>query len=53
MRDIFQRYALGTLFLFCACAQIYLGQPVWSILPAAAGLYILGALLLDLIREGK
>ena len=53
MSDTLIRYLIGTCLIFCACALIYLGEPLCSLMPAAAGLYILGALLLEKIREIK
>jgi hypothetical protein len=53
MNDTLVRYLIGTCLLFCALALIYLGEPLCSLMPAAAGLYILGALLLEKIREIK
>src|SRR5208282_1875173 len=53
MSDALVRYLIGTCLIFCAGALNYLGEPIFSLIPAAAGVYILGALLLEKIREVK
>ena len=47
------RYLIGTCLIFCSWTLMYLGEPLCSLMPAAAGFYILGALLLEKIREIK
>ena len=51
MSDALVRYLVGTCLIFCGCALIYLGEPLCSLMPSAAGVYVLGALLLEKIRE--
>ena len=53
MSDTLVRYLVGTCLIFCGCALIYLREPLCSLMPSAAGFYILGALLLEKIREIK
>jgi len=53
MNDTATRYLTGTGFMICAGCLNYLGQSVFSIIPAVAGVVVLGSLLLDKIREGK
>ena len=53
MSDTLMRYVIGTCLIFCAGSLAYLGEPTWSLLPATAGVYVLGALLLEKIREIK
>ncbi len=53
MSDTLVRYLIGTGLIFCACALIYLGAPLCSLMLSAAGVYVLGALLLEKIREIK
>jgi hypothetical protein len=53
MSNTLMRYLTGTALIFCAGALAYLGAPIWSLLPATSGVYVLGALLLEKIREIK
>ena len=53
MSDTLMRYVIGTCFIFCAGALNYLGATTVSLIPAMVGVYVLGALLLDKIREIK
>ena len=53
MNDTFMRYVIGSCLIFCAGTLDYLGASMWSLLPATAGVYVLGALLLEKIREIK
>jgi len=53
MSDTLVRYLVGTCLIFCAGALNYLGEPIFSLIPATAGVFVLGALLLEKIREIK
>ena len=52
MTDTRFRYSTGIALVGCALVLLYLGQPIWGILPAVAAVYILGSLLYDLIFKG-
>jgi hypothetical protein len=41
------RYLVGGLFTVFAVTLFILNQPVWSLLPAGAGVYILASTLWD------
>jgi hypothetical protein len=43
------RYFTGVALSIVAAALIHVGQPVWAILPGAAGVYILISVLIDTV----
>jgi len=53
MNEQLQRFLVGFGFAFCAGALIYVGEPVWSLLPAVAAVYVAGSLLWDVYKEKK
>lgn len=51
MNDDLRSYLTGTGFVLCSFLLDCLKEPVWSLVSAVVGVYILGSLLLKLIRE--
>jgi hypothetical protein len=49
MNDTHFRYGVGACLAAYGAILVYLGEPIWAILPAVAAVYILGSLLYDLI----
>ncbi len=47
MNDDTKRYLAGGGFAGIAATLLYLGEPVWSLFPATAAVYILGSLLYE------
>jgi len=52
MTDMLCRYGIGAGLIGYALALLYLGEPIWAILPAVAAVYILGSLLYEQISKG-
>jgi hypothetical protein len=52
MTDTRFRYGTGLTLVGCALVLLYLGEPIWAILPAVAAIYILGSLLYELLFKG-
>jgi hypothetical protein len=44
------RYIVGMIFVGFAVALLHFNCPVWSVFPAATGVYILGSQLWDVIN---
>jgi len=44
------RYLMGLALTLCAVGLFIIHQPVWSLLPAVAGVYILGSTLWDAMK---
>ena len=53
MNDDLMRYLTGTGFVAIAFLLARLGEDLWSVLPATAGVYILGSMLWEKIKEIK
>ena len=53
MNEQLQRGLISAGLAFCAGALVYVGEPVWSLLPAAAAVYVAGSLLWDAYKEKK
>lgn len=51
MNDFLWRAGLGVCFTICAWGLVHIGQPIPAVLPAGAGVYILGSVLLDALRR--
>jgi hypothetical protein len=51
MNEQLQRFLVGFGLAFCAGALVYVGEPVWSLLPAVAAVYVAGSLLWDVYKE--
>lgn len=51
MNSDLDRYLTGSLLIFSAICLIYLGENAWSCVPSVAGIYILGSLLWEKIKE--
>jgi hypothetical protein len=47
-----QRFLTGGGFAGIAAMLLFLGEPVWSLLPAAAAVVILGSLLYEKLFPG-
>jgi hypothetical protein len=47
-----ERYDTGLGFIIFALALLYLGAPIWAILPEVAAVYVLGSLLYEQIFKG-
>ena len=45
MTDKFCRYGVGAALVVYGLALVYLGEPIWAILPTVAAVYVLGSLL--------
>lgn len=45
------RYLTGLALAVSAAILLYLGEDVWSLLPAIAGVYILGSTLWDTMKN--
>jgi xanthosine utilization system XapX-like protein len=52
MTDMLCRYGIGAGLIGYALALLYLGEPIWAILPAVAAVGVLGFLLHDQIFKG-
>ena len=52
MSEDIQRYLIGGGLAGMAAVLAFLGEPVWSCLPAAAAVYVLGALLYEKLFPG-
>jgi hypothetical protein len=52
MTDALYKYGTGLALAAYGAILVYLGEPIWAILPAVAAVYILGSLLYDLIFKG-
>jgi hypothetical protein len=52
MTDTFCKYGTGLGLLGFALVLLYLGEPIWAILPAVAAVYVLGSLLHEQIFKG-
>jgi hypothetical protein len=50
MTDTLYKYGTGLVLVGYALALLYLGEPIWAILPAVAAVYVLGSLLGGQIR---
>ena len=50
MSEILARYIVGSGFAGIALLLIYAGSPIFSLIPAGVSVYILGSLLLDIMR---
>lgn len=44
------RYLMGLALTVMAAGLLYIHQPVWSLLPAVSGAYILGSTLWDMMK---
>ena len=53
MSDTLQRWLISAGFGIIAGCLVYLGEPVWSLLPAVAAVYVAGSLLWDVYKEKK
>ena len=53
MNERTMRYLTGVCFTGIAACLLYAGEPVWSLLPAVAGFYVLGSLLYEKIFVGR
>ena len=51
MNEQLQRFLVGLGLAFCAGALVYVGEPVWSLLPAVAAVYVAGSLLWDVYND--
>jgi hypothetical protein len=51
MSDVFQRFIISACLAGMAIGLNYLGEPVWSILPATAAVVVSGWLLYDVWRN--
>ena len=47
-----EKYGTGLMLVGYALILLYLGEPIWAILPAVAAVYILGSLLHEQIFKG-
>jgi xanthosine utilization system XapX-like protein len=47
-----ERYGTGLVLVGYALALLYLGEPIWAILPAVAAVGVLGLCLHDQIFKG-
>lgn len=45
------RYLTGLALTLAAVGLLVVGQPVWSLLPAVSGVYILGSTLWDTLKR--
>jgi hypothetical protein len=52
MNDTHFRYGVGACLATYGAILVYLGEPIWAILPAVAAVYILGSLLYEQIFKG-
>jgi hypothetical protein len=52
MTDTLCRYGVGATLAAYGAILVYLGEPIWAILPAVAAVYILGSLLHEQIFKG-
>jgi hypothetical protein len=52
MTDALYKYGTGLVLFGFAAVLLYLGEPIWAILPAVAAVYILGSLLYEQIFKG-
>ena len=50
MSEILTRYLVGSAFAGIAMLLNYAGSPVFSLIPAGVSVYILGSLLLNIMR---
>jgi hypothetical protein len=48
--EILERYLVGLAFAGVSMLLIYAGSPVFSLIPAGVSVYILGSLLLDVMK---
>ena len=53
MNEQLQRFLVGLGLAFCAGALVYVGESVWSLLPAVSAVYVAGSLLWDVYKEKK
>lgn len=51
MSEILTRYLVGSTFAGVSMLLNYAGSPIFSLIPAAVSVYILGSLLLDVWKE--
>jgi len=51
MSDILQRWLISVGFAFIAGCLVYLGEPVWSLIPAAVAVYMAGSLFWEVWRK--
>ena len=51
MNEQLQRGLISAGFGIIAGCLVYLGEPVWSLLPAVAAVYVAGSLLWDVYKE--
>jgi len=52
MNDPHFRYGVGAALAGYGAILLYLGEPIWAILPAVAAVYVLGSLLWEQV-SGK
>ena len=50
MSEILSRYLVGSAFAGIALLLNYAGSPIFSLIPALTSVYILGSLLLDVMK---
>ncbi|MGA2886383.1 MAG: hypothetical protein ABSE80_14775 [Halobacteriota archaeon] len=51
MSEIIQRGLISAGFGIIAGCLVYLGEPVWSLIPAAVAVYVAGSLFWDVWRK--
>jgi hypothetical protein len=51
MSDTLQRGLISAGFAFIAGCLVYLGEPVWSLIPAAVAVYMAGSLFWEVWRK--
>jgi hypothetical protein len=52
MTDTICKYGVGAALAAYGAILVYLGEPIWAILPAVAAVYVLGSLLHEQIFKG-
>ena len=53
MNDTHFRYGVGACLAAYGVILLYLGEPIWAILPAVAAVCVLGSLLYEQIFKEK